>query len=166
MKRMSDQTPPDSPTPQEAEFLDRLRREELRVVDLSALADNPFERKATWRSAFRGSGTRAWVAGALAVAVLMLAWQLRPQGSSEDTVRTSPDGIARLTAANPRSLRQQIVAELHAAGVQAAGYEQLGITGIDADLPQPTPPEVLAILQKHRIPAPPNGALRIEITQP
>jgi hypothetical protein len=166
MRRMSDQIPPDARTTDDADFLDRLRREELRVVNPAELAGNPFEPKATWRSAVRKTGTRGWAAGALAIAVLMLAWHLRPQGSTDDVVPSSPDGIARLTAADPRALRQQIVGELHAAGVDAAGYEQLGINGVDADLPQPTALAVLTILHKHRIPAPANGALRIEISAP
>lgn len=164
MTIMSEPTLPDSRATGDADFLDRLRREELRV-DTTELADNPFERKANWRSTVRATGTRAWAAGALAIAVLMVAWHLQPQGSpTDDVVASSPDGIVRLTAADPRSLRKQIVDDLRATGVQAAGYEQLGINGIDADLPLPIPTLVVSALQKHRIPPPADGSLRIVIT--
>lgn len=165
MGRMIELPPPDSrPTTEDTDFLDRLRREELHV-NTADLAGNPFESKATWRSAFRKTGTRGLAAGALAIAVLMLAWNLRPHGSAEEVIAASPDGVARLTAADPHALRQQIVDELRAAGTStAAGYEQLGVNGVDADLPLPIDPAVLAVLKKHRIPAPADGALRIEIT--
>nr|ALS91016.1 MetaGeneMark_Unknown Function [uncultured bacterium] len=165
MGRMIEQPPTDSRPTDDMDFLDRLRREELHV-NTAELAGNPFESKATWRTAIRKTGTRGWAAGALAIAVLMLAWHLRPHESADEVIVASPDGIARLTAADPRALRQQIVAELHDAGVQAAGYEQLGVNGVDADLPLPTAPAVLAVLKKHRVPAPADGSLRIEIKAP
>jgi hypothetical protein len=141
-------------------------------VDPAALAGNPFERKASWRNAFRATGSRGWAAAALAIGVLVLGYRLQP-GASSDTSSatnsaatidaTSPDGVAHLTAADPRALRDQIVSDLRTAGVQPSPYEQLGINGIDADLPRPLTPEVRAALDKHHIPVPPNGTLRIEI---
>ena len=157
----------DFPAARESDFLDGLRREELRV-NAAELAGNPFEVKGTWKKSVRATGVRGWTAGALAVAVLMLAWHLRPAGSSPDAavIPVSDDGVVRLTDVDPRSLRIRIVDELRAAGVQVSGYEQLGVNGVDADLPLPVPPAALAALTKHRLPAPADGALRIEITSP
>ena len=135
-------------------------------VDPAALAGNPFERKPSWRNAFRATGSRAWAAAALAVAVLVLAWRLQPAASDDSTApvaATSPDGVARLSSSDPRALRDRIVSDLRAAGVQPSPYEQLGINGIDAELPRPLTPEVRAVLDKHHIPVPPAGTLQIEI---
>ena len=78
----------------------------------------------------------------------------------------SPDGIARLTSVDPRALRSRIIDELRAAGVQASGYEQLGVEGIDAELPRPVPDAVRGVLEEHSVPVPDNGLLRIEISTP
>jgi hypothetical protein len=58
------------------------------------------------------------------------------------------------------------VDELRAAGVQAEGYEQLGVNGVDAELPRPVPVEVRAVLERHHIPVPTDGALRVQIHAP
>jgi hypothetical protein len=134
------------------------------VIDPSALEGNPFERKATWRTAVRATGTRGWAAAALAVAALALGMHLAPRTTTSETVRTSPDGVVRLADPNPRALRQQIVGELRAAGVQANGYAQLDIDGIDADLALPISADVERLLASHRIPAPADGALRLQIS--
>lgn len=81
-------------------------------------------------------------------------------------VRSSPDGIVRLVANDPVQLKQQLLEDLRAAGVQATGYELLGRQGVDADLPQPLPDAVRAVLRKHRIGEPADGVLRIEISRP
>jgi hypothetical protein len=60
----------------------------------------------------------------------------------------------------------QILDELRAAGVRATGYDQLGIEGIDADLPEPMPPQVRDVLTRHHLSVPTNGVLRIEIAAP
>jgi hypothetical protein len=152
------------------EFVVRAEREGT-PVDVSELRENPFARGARSRSVLRAlSGSRGLGAAALAVAVLLLGWKLRPveQGAPTAPVSTlgavSPDGIVRLKAADPRSLRLQVVEELRAAGVQASGYEQLGIEGIDADLPRPVPDAVSKALERHAVPVPLDGALRIQIS--
>lgn len=137
---------------------------QARVVDPSALDGNPFDRKASTRDILRLTGTRGWAAAALAIAVLVLAFNLRPTSSTSTTAATSSDGITYLTAANPRALRDQIAADLRAAGADPNAYEQLGIAGIDADLPRVLTPELRAALDKHRIPAPASGDLRIQIS--
>jgi hypothetical protein len=134
------------------------------AVDAAMLEGNPFDRKGpTWRTAMRATGTRGWAAAALAVAVLLLGWHLSPKTSTSDIARASLDGIVRLEAANPTALRQQIVGELRGVGVEANGYAQLGIEGVDADLPLPVSADIQRVLASHQIPTPADGALRIEI---
>jgi hypothetical protein len=60
----------------------------------------------------------------------------------------------------------EIVAALRAAGVTARAYEQLGVYGIDADLPSPTTPELRRVLQSRGIALPADGVLQIEIRAP
>jgi hypothetical protein len=134
-------------------------------VDATALAGNPFDRKQDWRSTFRATGRRGLVAAAMAIAVLALAWNLRPASDTSRVPFDVVNGTVRVTAPDPRALEQQIVADLASAGVQANGYEQLGIIGIDADLPRPLTAEARAVLDKHRLAAPANGVLRIEIAK-
>jgi hypothetical protein len=92
-----------------------------------------------------------------------LGWHLRPATPPDEVVRDSPDGIVRLAAANPWALTEQIVDELRAAGIEANGYRQLGVSGIDADLPRPLTPEIRGVLDKHGIPVPESGVLNVEI---
>jgi hypothetical protein len=155
-----------------AEFEDDTPREKWLVelgektrVDAAALAGNPFDRKQDWRSTFRATGRRGLLAAVMAVAVLALAWNLRPPSDASPAPFDVVNGTVRVTAPDPRALKQQIVADLASAGVQANGYEQLGVVGIDADLPRPVTAEARAVLDKHRIAAPPNGILRIEIAK-
>jgi hypothetical protein len=149
----------------ETDLIARARREGL-LVDASELAGNPFARRSSLRATFRNAGSRGWAAAALAIGVLALAWNLRPTDAPEELLRGSTDGVAHLQAADPRALKQQIVDELRAVGVQATGYEQLGVSGIDADLPQPLPEGARRVLEQHRIAVPKDGVLRVEIATP
>jgi hypothetical protein len=88
---------------------------------------------------------------------------MRATLDTEPVVRGTPDGIVRISAPDPVALKQQLIEELRAAGVSATGYELLGRHGVDADLPQPLTDAVRGVLEKHRIPAPPEGVLRVEI---
>lgn len=142
-------------------------RLEGRPVDVSELRANPFDRRARRGSLLRGTGARALFAAALAAAVLTLAWKLQPGASPDSTPRVAVlDGPVTLRSAQPRELRERIVDELRAAGVQAEGYEQLGVNGVDAELPRPLPAEVRAVLERHHIPVPADGALRVQILAP
>jgi hypothetical protein len=149
----------------EADLIARARREGL-LVDASKLAGNPFARRSSFRATFRNAGSRGWAAAALAIGVLALGWHLRPADAPQEVLRGSPDGVAHLEAADPRALKQQIINELRAAGVDATGYEQLGVNGIDADLPQPLPDGARRVLEQHGIPVPRDGVLRVEIATP
>ncbi|MEP7242945.1 MAG: hypothetical protein ABI885_04590 [Gammaproteobacteria bacterium] len=141
-------------------------RLEGHAVDVGDLQDNPFAQRFSWRCAFRGSGARAMGAAVLACAVLALGWHMRPTAAPEEVFRASPAGVVRIQAADPRALKKQIIEELQAAGVHAQGYQQLGADGIDADLPQPLSQEVHSVLQRHGIPVPRDGVLRVEFAAP
>lgn len=140
-------------------------RAEGPFIDESELQDNPFARRSSLRATLRSAGSRGWAAAALAIGVIALGWHLRPM-APEEVYRDSPDGVVRLHSADPRALRKQIVDELRAVGVEAAGYEQLGIDGIDANLPPPVSDDVRRALEKHHIPVPKDGVLRVEIAAP
>jgi hypothetical protein len=147
--------------------------DDLRVVDPRALEGDPFAKRATLLSSLRASG-RGWVAAAIAISVLLLGWQFRvplSQSVSKGVADTSPPATlataqtTRLRAADPAALKQQIVDELQAAGVEAIGYDRLGLSGVDAKLPTPVPAAARATLEKYAIGVPADGVVRIEITQ-
>jgi hypothetical protein len=119
------------------------------------------------------AGPRRWArtnwrpllaAAALGAFAFGIAWQFR---SVQDAaiVRDAQAEPVRLEAAKPVELQRRILAELRAADVEATGYESLGVHGVDADLPQPVPPEVERVLRSHGVPLPPDGVLRIEIRE-
>jgi hypothetical protein len=148
--------------------------DDLRVVDPRALEGDPFAHRATFLSSLRAS-SRGWVAAAIAIGVLALGWQFRAPLSRSVTT-TSASGTsqpvspataqtARLRAADPAVLKQQLVDELRAAGVDAIGYDRLGLSGVDAKLPSPLPDAARATLAKYAIGLPADGVVRIEITQ-
>ena len=142
--------------------------DDLRVVDPSALEGDPFARRATFLSSLRASG-RGWVAAAIAIGVLVLGWQFRvplTQGVvGGPPASPAPSQTARLHAADPAALKQQLVDELRAAGVEAIGYDRLGLSGVDARLPTPVPAAARATLEKYAIRVPADGVIRVEITQ-
>jgi hypothetical protein len=80
-----------------------------------------------------------------------------------EVVRGVDHGTVHMEARDPAALKRQLTDELEAAGVKVSGYERLGRVGIDADLPQPLPPEVAIILARHQIPIPSDGVLVVEI---
>ena len=147
--------------------------DDLRVVDPRALEGDPFAQRATFLSSLRAS-SRGWVAAAIAVGVLFLGWQFRaPLSQSVSGGAASPGPsattpptaqTARLRAADPAALKQQLVDELRAAGVDAIGYDRLGLSGVDARVPMPVPDAARATLEKYAIAVPADGVVRIEIT--
>jgi hypothetical protein len=141
--------------------------DDLRVVDPSALEGDPFAKRATFLSSLRASG-RGWVAAGIAIGVLALGWQFRVPLSKSvvggPPAAPAPAPITRLHAADPAALKQQLVDELRAAGIEAIGYDRLGLSGVDANLPTPVPDAVRATLEKYAIGVPADGVVRIEIT--
>jgi hypothetical protein len=147
--------------------------DDLRVVDPRALEGDPFSRRATLLSSLRAS-SRGWVAAAIAIGVLFVGWQFRvplSKGVASDTSDTHPPATpataqtARLRAADPAALKQQLVDDLRAAGVDAIGYDRLDLSGVDAKLPTPVPDAARATLAKYAIGVPADGVVRVEITQ-
>ena len=105
----------------------------------------------------------ATLAGVALVLALVMQVMRTAEEPSQDVVRDSRDQVVRLVADDPVRLKQEIVADLRAAGVEATGYEMLGRQGVDADLPRPLTDAVRAVLKKHRIPEPADSVLRVEI---
>jgi hypothetical protein len=138
----------------EAALLERARREGLFPSHAPAARRLRVGRVPVW-PAF---GAVTAVAAAVLVAVIVL----RPAREVE-VVRGVSSGLVTLEAPDPPVLKSQLLEELRAAGVQANGYQRLGVAGIDADLPQPVPARVREVLARHHIALPPDGVLRIEI---
>jgi len=141
----------------ELELLARAQREGL--IDPARLAV-----RARWSRALAARPAVLVYAAALACVAIALGF-LRPAGELE-RVRGSTDGTVVIEAADPVALKAALLNELRAAGVSATGYERFGMQGIDADLPQPVPEPVRAVLKKHHLDVPADGVLKIEITRP
>lgn len=104
------------------------------------------------------------IAAGLAMAVtagLLIRSQLPSQPF--EVVRGVEDGVVRLQADDAAALKIRLLDALRGAGIEATGYEALGVHGIDADLPQPLTPAVRQALAEFGIPEPADGVLRIEI---
>jgi hypothetical protein len=141
----------------EEQLLERARREGL--IDPAQLARR--SRRRMRAGVVRWVALAAGIAG-IAVAPLLLFRSVHPT----EHFRGTGDHVIRIEAVAPKALKMQILDELRAAGVPATGYEQLGVEGIDANLPKPLPPRVRDILSRRHLTVPGNGVLRIEITAP
>lgn len=143
---------PDRDSRREASLLERARRQGLIP-----------SRRARWARRW-SLGTWPTVAAltVIACAAVGLTVMLRPTRQVE-TVRGGGPEIVTLRATDPAALKADLLRELRAAGVAATGYQRLGREGIDADLPQPVPPRVRAILASHHIRVPSDGVLEVEI---
>ena len=111
-----------------------------------------------------GIGGLALAAGVACIAVA-LTFLLHNTPQTQH-LRGAHENVVRIETADPTALKMQILQELRAAGVTATGYEQLGVEGIDADLPKPVPPRVRDVLTRHHLSVPSDGVLKIEITAP
>ena len=138
----------------EAQLLERARRDGL--IDPVQLA------KRTRRRLPAIGGVAALAASVAGIAVALFLHG-RPQ---TEHLRGTREQVIRIEAADPTALKMQLLDELRAAGVRATGYDQLGVEGIDADLPEPVPPRVREVLTRHQLSVPTNGILRIEIAAP
>jgi hypothetical protein len=152
--RLPDVAVPEQDAQREAQLIERARREGL--IDPAQLA-----RRA--RRRLPAIGGVAALAASVAGIAIALFLHGRPQ---TEHVRGTREQVTRIEAADPTALKMQILGELRAAGVRATGYDQLGIEGIDADLPEPVPPHVRDVLTRHHLSVPTNGVLRIEIAAP
>ena len=146
---------PERDAQREAQLLERARREGL--IDPAALTRRT-------RRPMRPAAVRTLVALAAGVAGVAVALSVFLHGAPRtEHLRGPREEVTRIQSANPAALKMQILAELRAAGVRATGYEQLGVEGIDASLPEPVPPRVRAVLTRHHLAVPTNGVLKIEI---
>jgi hypothetical protein len=145
--------------------IDPARASELiaRAVAEGLLAPRPTPVRAVWNRRF--GGTR-FMAAAVVVVVAVAVGLLRFMQPPPESFRGAHNGTIRLEARDPPALKRRLIEELSAAGVEASGYERLGHVGLDADLPQPVPPQVRQVLERHHIPIPADGALIIEIDAP
>ena len=152
---------PDTDSAREEALLARAAREGLIPPRVSWLEKR--DKRIRRRQSPTGWRPLLALAAALATAAIGTTWwiQIRPTAApvyrgEEPVLLEAPDALA---------LKERILAELRAAGVQAIGYESLGAQGVDADLPQPVTPEVRRVLDAHGIPLPTDGVLRIEIRE-
>lgn len=111
---------------------------------------------------------RPWIPAAVGLAAAALLASVligvyRTSLPPSETFRGVQGGTVRLASKDPSALKQQIIRELRAAGVPAVGYERLGRSGVDAELPKPISVSAREVLERHHIPVPPDGALVIEI---
>ncbi|MFZ0501283.1 MAG: hypothetical protein WAM52_19290 [Steroidobacteraceae bacterium] len=148
---VADVAVPEQDAQREAQLLERARREGL--IDPAQLA------RRTRRRLSAIGGLAALAASVAGIAITLLLHG-RPQ---TEHVRATREQVIRIEAADPSALKMQLLDELRAAGVRATGYDQLGVEGIDADLPKPVPPRVRDVLTRHHLTVPSNGVLRIEI---
>jgi hypothetical protein len=111
----------------------------------------------------QSTGLRFTLAAAAVLVIAVGVGLLRSPQPPMERFRGAQNGTVRLAARDPLALKRKLIEELSGAGVSVSGYERLGHIGIDADLPQPLPPSIRQILDRHHIPAPPDGALVVEI---
>jgi hypothetical protein len=156
--RAPDVAVPEQDAQREAQLLERARREGL--IDPAELA-----RRAR---RLRPAAIGGWVALAASIAGIAVALGFFTRGAPpmEHFRGGAREHVLRVEAADPTALKLQILDELRAAGVRATGYEQLGVEGIDANLPRPVSPSVRAVLTRHHLSVPSDGVLRIEIAAP
>lgn len=137
----------------EAELLARAERE--------GLIEPALRRRSGWLT-----GGRVLAAAAvMAFLAIGLTLFLRT-GNEQEIYRDTHQGVVTIEAADPVTLKGELIAELRAAGIAATGYERFGLQGVDAELPRPISPQVRAVLARHHLPVPEDGVLKIEITPP
>jgi hypothetical protein len=148
---------PERDARREAQLLERAQREGL--LDPSQLTRRR-------RRLMRPTGVGG-LALAASLACLAVALTFLLHGTPQTQhLRGAHEEVVRIEAADPTALKMQILQELRAVGVTATGYEQLGVEGIDADLPEPVPPRVREVLTRHHVSVPSDGVLKIEIAAP
>jgi hypothetical protein len=125
-----------------------------RAVEEKLIAPTPPLRRSRWLLPIAAGVLLTFSAGILL--------QFQQQSSQPEVVR-GDDAVVRIAADDPAALKQRILRELRAAGIDATGYEALGAYGIDAELPRPLSEAAKRVLETHHIPEPADGVLRVEI---
>lgn len=151
---------PEHDPAREAQLLERARREGL--IDPVRLTERA-------RRRMRPGALGGWLAIAAGLAGIAVALTVLMHGAPQTQhfrgARESGN-VIHIEAADPVALKTELLDELRASGVSATGYEELGVEGINANLPKPVPPRVRDVLARHHLSAPSSGELRIEIAAP
>jgi hypothetical protein len=82
-----------------------------------------------------------------------------------EVLRSPVNGKLRIESAQPEKMQHQMLADFQSLGVQVKAYEELGIEGIDADIPSPIDEKLRSMLRKYGIAAPTGGDLDIQIVR-
>lgn len=133
----------------------RRERQLLERAVREGLIDRPPRRAPGWALPL--------AAGIVVMLTAGILLQLQKTAAPFEVLRGEESGVVRLQAADPAALKQRILHALHGAGIEATGYEALGVHGIDADLPRPLTPAARRVLGQLSLPEPADGVLRIEI---
>lgn len=104
------------------------------------------------------------LAAMLSGLALGIAWQYRAIPVDAPT-RAAPGEVNRLEATDPSALQRELIEALRAAGVEARGYEQFDVHGVDADLPLPVSAELRRVLDAYGLEPAPDGVLQVEIRE-
>ena len=145
----TEDSPMDAPDPsRERQLIERARREGL--IPPARLRP-------------RLTGLAAAAVFGLALVAGVALWRSQTPHTPQETTRSGPGDIVRLEAADPAALQREILSGLSTCGVEATGYERLGLRGVDADLPRPPSDCLALLLARHHIAPPPDGVLRVEI---
>ncbi len=148
---------PDSSPAREFALIARARREGLLRPERSSAAAL-FGR---WFAGWRGALVMAAVAG---VAIVVgLSTGVPPV---DETVRAPRVDSVMLRSQDPPQLRAKIVEALIDLDVDAHGYAMQGLEFVDANLPEPVPEEVEAVLERFGIAKPAGSTLRVVIARP
>jgi hypothetical protein len=107
----------------------------------------------------------AGIAVALALGGLLLVPLEQDTAPEGDTLRSGA-AVQTIVAPAPAAARDRLLAELRAAGLDAAPYDALGRVGIDVELAQPLPPAAAALLRQHGLQPPAGPQLRVEFVAP
>ncbi len=104
---------------------------------------------------------------ALAASIVVTAgaiFLIRPPSPTE-TLRSPTNGTVRIENEQPEQLQQKMLVNFRALGVKATAYEQLGVEGIDTELPSPVDPKIRDMLRSYGIATPTGGDLDIQIVR-
>jgi hypothetical protein len=172
LEGLAGRTADDSAAAREARALrEAILRREPSAIDVTAvdaareqlLLERARREGLMGRSPARRSHWGLSLAAAVIASIGLTLWFVGEQTDAPFVVRSAGDGTIRIEASDPRALKLQVLEDLRAAGIDATGYERLGVEGIDADLPEAISDDMRMVFRRYGLTAPHNRALRIEI---